>query len=265
MQHIKLKPTQLISIDYNISDITQNSNQDFSDSKKIEEEYVKSSNHSDQIGMDLMLFTENSIVFGFDYSYKSDKIFIPEINPTLIFFSNAIMSVKSAKQFRTNLMKDSPSLMKKSQTEINPELFGHYFQLAVNCIINLQASLETFINRCIPDNYIILSNNNNPVRKPNIHDKIDLGITKIKGQDFKKQFPEDYKIVKELIGLRNRIIHLNPTKENTNTKYKNFYREIIDFDFDKGILSIRTFINFYEPNLIEDCSCDNEYYYKLIY
>lgn len=263
MVHIRLKPTQRIKAGFNIAEETEKIEIP-QESKDFAQEYLKSKKLADEYEMDLMLIMGNEIIYGFDYLYNESKIIIPEINPVLIFYSNAIMSYSKLNQFKKTLLENSPSV-DKLQTNLDPKLFGNYFQLAANSIINLQAAIENFINNSIPDNYIILSNNNKEIKRPNIHDKIDFGIVKLKGKNFQENNEEEYLLVKELIDLRNDIIHLKPIKEDTNTKYKKLFRRVIDFDFKSGILAIKTFINFYEPNLIEECPCGKEYSYDIIY
>lgn len=264
MIHIRLKPTQRIKTDFNISEETEKIEIPKA-SKDFAQEYLTSNRLSDEYEMDLMLCMEDEIIYGFDYLYKETKIIIPEINPALIFYSNAIMSYKKLDEFKKILLENSPSVKKLQETFLDSKLFGNYFQLAANSIINLQAALENFVNNTIPDNFIILSDNNKEIKRPNIHDKIDYGIVKLEGKKFQDNHEEEYFLIKELVELRNDIIHLKPIKEETNTKYKKLFRRVIDFDFQNGILATRSFINFYQPNLIEDCPCGKEYYYELKY
>lgn len=263
MVHIKLKPTQRIKADFNVSEVTD-SVEITQESKDFAKEYMSSNLLAEDYGMDIVLFLENEIIYGFDYLFNGQKIVIPEINPVLIFYSNAIMSHKNLNQCRTVLLENSPTVQ-NLQTKLDSKLFGKYFQLAANCIINSQATIENFINNSIPDNFEIFSNNGKVIKRPNIHDKIDYGIVKIYEKSFEENHEKEYQLVKELIDIRNDIIHLKPDKEITNTKYKNLFRRVIDFNFEDGILAVKCFINFYSPNLIEECPCGKEYYYDIIY
>jgi len=65
------------------------------------------------------------------------------------------------------------------------------------------------------------------------------------------------------IELRNKIVHLKPIKEETNTKYKDVYRSLLRFNYGYSLKTVRDYINYFEPNLIEDCNCGNEYYYSI--
>ena len=150
-----------------------------------------------------------------------------------------------------------PKKVNEIHTNKEPINFTHsgiYFQLAINCVINLQATLESFANRIIPENYQYLNKTGNNVI-PTITYKLNNVLPKIKNIDFQVRKNRKYNIcIDTLIKLRNDIIHLKPTGK-TNTGYKGVYRDLLNFDFEKTILSVRTFINFYEPNLIEECEC----------
>ncbi|MCH2218630.1 MAG: hypothetical protein MK076_11300, partial [Flavobacteriales bacterium] len=80
---------------------------------------------------------------------------------------------------------------------------------------------------------------------------------------FKKVHRKDYNTLRRIIKLRNDIIHLHPIKDNTNTKYKDVYKRLIGFEFLDAILATRKYVNFYEPNLIEECPCGKEFFYEI--
>lgn len=263
MIHIRLKPTQRIQTGFKASELT-NDIEIPQESKDFAKEYMTSNLLADDYGMDLMLFMDNEVIYGFDYLFNGKKVIIPEINPALIFYSNALMSYKNLDQFRITLLENSPTVQ-NFHTALDSKLFGKFFQLAVNCIINSQATIENFINNSIPNDFKILSDNNKVIKNPNIHDKIDYGMVKFYDKCFEDNFEKEYELIKDLIEIRNDIIHLKPGKEITNTKYKNLFRRVIDFNFKGGILAVKSFINFYSPNLIEECPCGKEYYYDILY
>jgi len=127
-------------------------------------------------------------------------------------------------------------------------------------VINLQAALESFANNVIPENYPYLDKLGNPVNKTVTY-KLYNALPKIKKTDFQLKKNRKHNItIDKLIKLRNDIVHLKPVS-NTNTGYKSVYRDLLNFDFAKALLSVKTFINFYEPNLIEECICENDFYF----
>lgn len=100
--------------------------------------------------------------------------------------------------------------------------------------------------------------------EPSVFHKIDKALPTIKGAKFKNKNREYNNIVRILILLRNEIIHLKPITEPTNTKYKKVYRKLINMDYSKAILAVKELVNFYEPNLIEECECQKEHYYDIL-
>ncbi len=144
---------------------------------------------------------------------------------------------------------------------MNPNHFGIFFQLAINCVINLQSTVESFVNRQIPEGHKSVDENGNEF-DPSIFYKLNKILPEIK-KIFMSEFKQHNNRIRKIIELRNEIIHLKPTAETTNTKYKDVYRKLLNFDFTKSIISVKKLVNFYEPNLIEECSCGKEFFYEI--
>tara|TARA_R110001583_G_scaffold194693_1_gene366277 strand:+ start:207 stop:1016 length:810 start_codon:yes stop_codon:yes gene_type:complete len=260
LTHIKLKPTTKIDLNFDTSEIGKGIE---SPKAAIEEskEYLKSNKHSDFYNKDLMVVVDQQLIYVFDYAIGKEKIFIPEINPTTIFYSNAVMSHRRLVSFKKDLFENSPTV-KNLNKRVNPNLFGNFFQLASNCIVNLQAALESFANRQIPDNHTFMDVNGKEF-EPSVFHKLDKALPEIKGKRFKSKFKKYNFLVRKVIELRNEIIHLTPIEETTNTKYKSTYRKLLSFDYSEAIISVEKLINFYEPDLIEKCDCGKELYYDI--
>lgn len=257
MGHIKLKPSKEIKIDFHPSELDNIEIPE--ESKKTASEYIKSKELSED---DLIIMLEDRVILGFDYVNQKSKYLIVELNPITIFYSNAVMSFGNLKAYKDLLLSQSKDVFKwNRQTKpINLTHSAIYFQLAINCIINMQTALESFANKSIPDNYPYLSNNGTKVT-PTVNYKLTYVLPKIKGLTFEtKSNNKHRKIILKLIALRNDIIHLTPETE-TNVSYKSMYRELLDFDYAKAILAVRTFLNFYEPGLIEECECGKDIYF----
>lgn len=258
LTHIKLKPTKKIETDFNPAEISKNIEIP-QESVEIAKKYQKSKNYNDNY--DLMMSFDDHIIFAFDFVKDKEKYVIPEINPSTIFYSNAVMSHRKLIFFRKKLFKSSPTVKNFKKT-INPNHFGNFFQLASNCIINLQSTVESFANRQIPENHKFIDVNGEKF-EPSIFHKLNKALPEIKNKRFKSKFKQDNFRIKKIIELRNEIIHLKPAEENTNTKYKDVYRRLLKFDFTKSILSVKNFVNFYEPGSIEECECKKELYYDV--
>lgn len=257
--HIKLKPTKQITKNFSMNDAVKDIEVP-EKSKQFSRNFYKSKKLSDEYGLDMLLEFEDSVIYAFDYLDVKNKIIIPELNPTTIFYSNAIMFHRNLVKSKETLLKESPNL-KEMNKQVDPKIFGTFFQFAANCLINLQSTIESFANRQIPENYFI--NDDGEEYEVSIFHKIDTVLPTIKEKKFKQAFKRDNFRVRKVIELRNEIIHLKPIKDSTNTQYKETYRKLIKFDFPRAILAVKNFVNFYEPELIEECTCGKEYFYEL--
>ena len=260
MAHIRLKPSKEIKIKFNPKELENIKVPE--ESKTFVQEYMKSKKLSDDDNLDMMLMFDDRILFGFDYLYGKTKRVIIEINPVTIFYSNSVMSFGMLRHYKDVLLSQATEVSQIGNSEVNVNLShsAMYFQLAINCVINLQASLESFANRVIPENYPYIDKLGNPV-KQTVTYKLYNALPKVKLIDFRKKQNRKYNIsIDKLIQLRNDIVHLTPSGQ-TNTGYKGVYRDLLNFDFSKAILSVRKFVNFYEPDLIEECSCGKDFYF----
>lgn len=259
--HIKLKPTKRHAISFNPSELTKNIEIP-KESQEFAKKFQTSKKHSDEFEQDIMIGFENEFIYGFDYFYDDDKIIIPELNPVMIFYSNAVMSHRKLMLSRHELLTNSPTIKNYKKNGIDANLFGNFFRMATNCIVNLQSTLESFVNRTIPDEHQFLDKNDIPF-EPTIFHKLDKALPVIKNRRFKSKFKKHNYQIRKLIELRNEIIHLKPTQENTNTKYKVVYRKMLKFDYTQAIIAVENFVNFYEPNLFENCQCGKEFYFDV--
>lgn len=257
MGHIRLKSTREIKINFHPSELDDTIVP--GESKKKAKEYLSSKKLTED---DVMLMLEDKVIFGYDYFYKDKKLILPEVNPITIFYSNSVMSFGLLNQYKEMLLSESSEAGKVGKI-INLNHSGSFFQLAVNCIINLQATLECFANKVIPENYLFLDKTGKEIF-PTVSHKLYNTIPKIKEVDFKQaKFKKHNKCIDKLIKLRNDIVHLKPI-EKTNTGYKGIYRELLDFEYQKATIAVKTFVNFYENNLLEECQCGIDFFFDAI-
>ena len=167
------------------------------------------------------------------------------------------MFVRASIVQQNNLFEKPSGFKGVKSVSINE--FSNYFRPAVNCIVNLQAALESFVNNKIP---IIYDDNKEPINFSIFH-KLDNLLPKTTTKKFSSftGAKSHRKRIREVIELRNEIIHLTPNYSSPRV-YQDVYRRLLKFDFLKSLISVKYFINFYEENLIEEC-CANEYYYAV--
>ena len=258
MAHIRLKASKEQVVKFN--PIALNAIDLPAESKEYVKKYLGSKKLAEDDEMDIMLLLSDRIVFGFDYLDDKVKRVVVEINPVTIFFSNAVMCSRQLKYYKDLLLSQAPDVKElgRNREGVNQNHSGMYFQLAINCIINLQAALESFANRVIPNDYIFIGSDGKE-QVSSITLKLYNAIPKIRNSKFRPPKYKKYNAqIDSLIKLRNHIIHLKPNGL-TNTGYKGVYRDLLDFDYHKAIESVRVFINFYEENLIEECPCRDNF------
>lgn len=257
MGHIKIKPTTEIKIDFNPSELN--------DLLIPEESKIKSSTYLNSKKLakdDIMMMLDDKVIFGYDYLYNNKKLILSEVNPILIFYSNSAMSFGMLKHYKEKFLTESSEVGTEGKI-VNLNHSAIFFLLAVNCVINLQATLECFANDKIPKNYIYIDKTGNKIY-PTVSHKLYNTLPKLKNIDFRQAKYKKHNIsIDNLIKLRNNILHLKP-HEQTNTGYKSIYRELLDFDFQRVITAVKTFVNFYEPNLIEECPCGINFVFEVI-
>ncbi|KGO87188.1 hypothetical protein [Flavobacterium suncheonense] len=256
LPHIRLKPTIKQKINFHPSELDNTIVPE--ESKNWIKKYQKSNQLHD--GSTILMF-DDEIVYGFDFLYKNEKYIVQEVNPVTIFYSNAVMCHRLLVDARNKLIANSQRIkdLKKSNTQ--PSDFSDFFQVAVNMIINLQATIESFANRLIPEDYAFVDINGNSF-EPSIIHKINTTLPELKGEKFKSKHGKQNNYLRQLIELRNEIVHLKPAGD-PNSAYKEVYRRLINFKYLETLQAVRLFVDFYEKDLIEECPCQKEYFYKI--
>lgn len=256
LPHIRFKPTIKQKIDFNPNELKMTIVPE--ESKVWQKNYQKSNELNDG---SVILILEDNIVFGFDFLYKNEKFIAQEINPVTIFYSNAVMCHRLLVDTRNKLIANSPKLKGSHNVDTQPSDFSNFFQVAVNMIINLQATIESFANRLIPKEYSFIDISGNPF-EPSIMHKINTTLPELKDRKFKTDHGKHNNYLRQLIELRNEIVHLKPAGD-TNSAYKEVYRRLINFKYIETLQAIKLFIDFYEQGLIEECPCQKEYFYSI--
>ncbi|SEB00881.1 hypothetical protein SAMN05443667_11515 [Flavobacterium gillisiae] len=180
MGHIKLKPSREIKIDFHPSDLDESIVPE--ESKKVAKEYLNSKKLAENANFDIMMMLEGKVIFGYDYLYKGKKIILPEVNPVTVFYSNSVMSFGLLNHYKEKLLSESSEVGKAGEM-LNLNHSGIFFQLATNCIINLQSALESFANRVIPENYLYIDKTGKTIF-PTVSYKLYNTLPKLKTIDW---------------------------------------------------------------------------------
>ena len=95
-------------------------------------------------------------------------------------------------------------------------------------------------------------------RWPSFKEKVETILPKVTGKDFIKSFPDEWAIINELKIFRDMIVHLKNDHLYGPNIFKPVFQKALSIDFNSTIWKVKDFINFYEPNLIEECNCGKD-------
>lgn len=184
---------------------------------------------------------------------------IPDLS--LVYYNMAYLYGKNREALKDSLGKKLNSLDLRDE-DVNNEVYN-YFGISCSCIILIFTSLESFMNSILPDEATYKKNMKKGIEefwnKEKIQRNISFNekITKVlpsllnRGMDC---IPDSIWLLKE---LRDEIIH---TKSNIDFSIQEkLMTDILRFNFEKCLLDIKSFMNFYKPDYIEDCECGNDF------
>lgn len=256
MPHIRFKPTIKQKIDFHPNELDKMAVPE--ESKMWAKKYLKSNELNEG---SMILMSEDNIVYGFDFLYGNEKFIVQEINPVTVFYSNAVMCHRLLVQTRHDFIANCPKVRGSHTVYTDPADFANFFQTAVNMIINMQATVESFANRMIPQGFEFTDIHGRPF-EPSIAYKINSALPELKGKKFKANHGRESNYLRQLIELRNAIVHLKPAGD-ANSAYKLVYRKLINFKYLETLKAVKLFVNFYEDGLIEECPCQKEFFYNI--
>lgn len=205
----------------------------------------------------------NDVIQGFFYEHNKKTYCIPEPNPITIYFDIAQANLKHIHQARATLLVELSKSNANASAILN---YSHtYYSVTSVYIIFLFTALEAFINYHIPDDYSYNKEDNRGVkltydkeaiqRNLSFDEKLKDVIPAITGKYFHKEAAHKYDHIYKLLKLRDNIMHTKVEITSSPNIYKGLFCSLLDFPYEKVILSARDFINYYSPNLIEECQC----------
>ncbi|MHA4894643.1 hypothetical protein ACXZ1K_07830 [Pedobacter sp. PWIIR3] len=185
--------------------------------------------------------------------YKRSHFLLMEPNPVTFYFSLAFDSIEQLEKGR-NLLSSAildPSLTEKAMP------FSFVFRVASVGVIFSFFAIEAFMNQMLPD-YALINFNGKLVEKEYIQryvpfdDKIKRIIPDLCKKDFAAKFPKKFDTIFRLKKLRDELTHLKEKKTNGFTSYDNVYQDILDINLKSIVSTVKSFINFYYPGLIQN-------------
>lgn len=209
--------------------------------------------------------SDNFLIQCFTYQGEKAGYAIPEPHPVVLYFNAAQTYMKHVQESREKLFSElnTPTLASKQL-----DAFYTYFSLITLYTTFLYNALEAFMNSAIPDEYEHRRDNNRQTellnkeqiqRFSNFDEKIKIIIPKATGKKFLADYPSQYDTLLKLKICRDEIIHTKMYASPSQNPYKKLFTIALDFDYESAIFAVRNYINYYEPNLIEDCNCGREH------
>jgi hypothetical protein len=209
----------------------------------------------------LLITNDRQAFRAFFYKYKQKNCFIPLAHPVLVYYNKAYNSYRSIQKIKEDLIEKlhGTEILNENLLKLIYDLFGE----TSSYVTILYSSLEAFINQYIPDNFHVeISENDKYTRKYNnmqiqrwltFEQKIKLCLNKESGKDFEKKNKNQFQFIKDLKVFRDSIIHTK--KIDTFGEYEKLYKLSLDYKYEETLIACKDFINFYEPDLIEECPC----------
>ncbi len=260
MKHLVKKYVKSAKLGEEVIDVINNA--------PIDEKVLSEISNSKMNGYFAMALTEdNQIVQTFKYEEDNKVYLIPEPDPIIIYFDTARHFHKTIEKRRVELFSKLTGNGSNFMA-VNGDFYW-YFSTVSSYAIFLFLAIEAFVNKSIPSNFEYRKLIQD--KKTELYDRFQIQrsvefLEKIKsvlpeatGKNFVKEFTHKYELIRKLKSFRDEIVH---TKTFEGKSSPNFYEELfamsLNFEFDKTLFAARDFINYYQPNLIEECGCGND-------
>ena len=186
-------------------------------------------------------------------SFKQHKFLLLEPNPVTFYFSLSFDSINQIELAKVNLEN---TLNSRADDGQKAQAFSFVFRVGAVSILFSFLALEAFLNQMLPDHGLIeykgkmLSKEKIERYTPFI-DKLNLIIPALAGKDFCKVYPSKVDKFELLKTLRDKLTHLKEIKSGF-TSYNQVYQDVLDADLKSIVFTVKNFINFYSPELIEN-------------
>ena len=240
----------------------------------IKEKYLNGNQSVSQEDIDQMKVKKDSVAFlmtdttffqAFQYNYQGKVRLIPEPDPVLVYFHWAYVNYKQIREKRKNILKP---LLDPVMGEPMINQWYEYFGLCSGFIIYLFTTLEAFINRSIPKEFVYKRVEHKKTELYNKHqieefldfnEKMKKVLPEASGKDFFKAHPPTSQHLTNLKEFRDSIVHTKMSKDGVTYDY--LFKKSLDFKYDETIDAVAAYCNFYHPdgNYIAECDCDKDW------
>jgi len=204
--------------------------------------------------------TEGKYIWGTHYNHKGKQLIIPLPDLTLAYYDFAYQGNKIRQEYEKKMF-DKLNSTDEITEDVSNELY-HYFGFASSCLIGMFTCIESFMNQILPANFVYVKKSE---RKTELFDKEQIQRSMSFDEKFKKILPElfnkKYDLSKSEIPvlkkLRDDIVHTK--SKNDFTLQEDLIKKVLNFKYEECLIEIRSFINFYQNNYIEECDCGKDF------
>lgn len=209
----------------------------------------------------ILLETEfNKLLLGYAHVEQGKACVIPLPDFTLVYYDNAYNLNIQRKEIRKKIFKEINEFEKVTETA--SKYFYDFYGISTSCLINMFTCLESFTNSCLNSNVVYTKNNQNynyqQIQKNISFDsKVKFILPEIFRKEFKNYDKKSYDKIFELEMVRDSIIHTKSDEEGL--VHIDLFKRLLSFEYEITLNSMRSFMNFYKPNYIVDCPCNETF------
>lgn len=230
---------------------------------RFDSETIKKFMKSDEIPY--IITTDGYFIKGMFYKKGNTHTILPIPEITLVYFDFAYNCNFYRKENEVKLI-DKLKPDEYITEGLTNEIYS-FFGNASSCIISLFTALESFSNSIIPDNGTYIDkrtqktetyNKQQIERYINFDDKLKKVLPYFHSDKnfFKNQTPTNQHIT-NLKKLRDEIVHTKSSiDEDSQTE---LMTKLLKFKYDETFDSVMKFMNFYKPEYIVPCGCENDF------
>jgi hypothetical protein len=211
---------------------------------------------------------DGRVITAFQHKIDSKFYPIPEPDPVLIYFNNAQIGFRGIATEKKEFIESlDTSEGKQMLTDVVSHKLYDYMFASTSCAIFLFMAIEAMINKTIPPGYTFSRLNNQKrfterydyyqAQRLDFKTKLEELLPEITGKHFSKSHPTTMNHIHNLKKYRDTIVH---TKINAApTPYSDIFKTALTFNYVETIHSVRDLINFYQPGLVEECTCGRDF------
>ena len=190
---------------------------------------------------------------------------VVEPHPVTLYFNGAQFFIKHVSERRALLLLEIEKPIYGLDVRKQLDALYTFFSNFAMFTTFLYNSLETFVNYVIPDDYrfeVVGKRNTEIYNKSQIQRNLptDRKLWEVLPDVFGKKFDNEREkylknTVLKLKECRDEITHTKYGGDSYPNGYKKLFTRALEFDCEGTLNAIAEVINFYEPNLIEECGC----------